>query len=63
VLLGVYTVVMVLVLAGTHNDPGARLNDVGTRFMTLVVWGLGVAALLPLWTQQARAFFAAWGKR
>jgi hypothetical protein len=63
VLLGVYTVVMLLVLAGTHNDPGARLNDVGTRFLTLVVWGLGVAALIPLWTQQARAFFAAWGRR
>jgi hypothetical protein len=63
VLLGVYTVVMLLVLAGTHNDAGARLNDVGTRFLTLVVWALGVAALIPLWTQQARAFFAAWGKR
>jgi len=56
VLLGIYTVVMLFVLGGTHNDPGAR-------FLTLLVWSLGVAALIPLWTRQAGAFFAAWGKR
>jgi len=54
VLFGVYTVVMLLVLGGT---------DHGAKFFTLLVWALGVAALIPLWSQQARAFFAAWGKR
>jgi hypothetical protein len=54
-LLGVYTVVMLFVLVGTHNDPGAQ-------FFTLLVWVLGVAAVIPLWTQQARDFFATWGR-
>jgi hypothetical protein len=49
-------VVMLLVLLRTHNDPSAR-------FTTLVAWALGVAAVIPLWTQQARAFFDTWGKR
>jgi len=56
VLLGLYTVVMLLVLARTHNDPGAR-------FTTLLTWAFGVAAAIPLWTQQARAFFDTWRKR
>ena len=54
VLLGVYTVVMLLVLGGT---------DHGARFVSLLVWVLGLAAVIPLWTQQARAFFATWGRR
>jgi Protein kinase domain len=56
VLLGLYTVVMLLVLLRTHNDPGAR-------FTTLLAWAFGVAAAIPLWTQQARDFFSAWGRR
>ncbi len=55
VLLGIYTLVLLSVLVVTHDDPGAR-------FLTLLVWVLGVAATVPLWTQQARAFFATWGK-
>ena len=47
---------MLLVLFGTHHDPGAQ-------FTTLVVWALGVAAVIPLWSQQARDFFHAWRKR
>ena len=54
-LLGVYTIVMLFVLVGTHNDAGAQ-------FFTLLVWVLGVAAVIPLWTQQARDFFATWGR-
>jgi hypothetical protein len=56
VLLGLYTVIMLVVLARTHTDPGAR-------FTTLVTWALGVAAVIPLWTQTAREFFATWRKR
>jgi len=56
VLAGIYTVITLLVLLGTHNDPGAH-------FMTIVVWVLGVAATVPLWTQQARAFFDTWRGR
>jgi hypothetical protein len=55
VLLCLYTVVMLFVLVGTHNDPGAR-------FFTLLTWVLGVAAVIPLWTRQARDFFATWGR-
>jgi hypothetical protein len=56
VLLGIYTLVLLSVLVSTKGDPGAQ-------FLTLLVWALGVAATVLLWTQQARAFFAAWGKR
>ncbi len=55
VLLAGYTIVMLLVVLGTH-DPGAR-------FSTLLVWALGLAAVIPLWTQPARQFFEAWRKR
>jgi hypothetical protein len=56
VLLAGYTIVMLLVVLGTHNDPGAR-------FGTLLAWALGLAAVIPLWTQPARQFFEAWRKR
>jgi hypothetical protein len=55
VLLGIYTLVTLLVLLSTHGDPGAR-------FVTVVVWALGLAAVIPLWTQHAREFFYAWRK-
>jgi hypothetical protein len=55
VLLAIYSVCALLVLLGTHNDPAPQ-------FTTLVVWALGVAAVIPLWSQQARDFFRAWGK-
>ena len=56
VLLGIYTLVLLSVLANTHGAPGAQV-------LTLLVWALGVAAAVPLWTQQARAFFDTWRKR
>jgi hypothetical protein len=56
VLLGVYTFVLLFFLVGTTNDPGAR-------FFNILVWVLGVAAVIPLWTRQARDFFATWGRR
>jgi hypothetical protein len=56
VLLGIYSICTLLVVFGTHND-------LGPQFTTLVVWGLGVAAVIPLWSQQAREFFYAWRRR
>ena len=56
VLLGIYSVCTLLVLFGTHHDPGPQ-------FTTLVVWALGVATVFPLFSQQARDFFYAWRKR
>ena len=56
VLLAVYTIVTLVVAFGTKGDPGAR-------FTTLLVWLLGIAALVPLWSRQAREFFNAWRKR
>ncbi len=56
VLLVIYTVCMLLVLFGTHRDPGPQ-------FTTFVVWALGVAAVIPLFSQEARDFFFAWRKR
>jgi serine/threonine kinase PknH len=56
VLLGSYTVVMLLLAFRTHNDPGARVA-------TLLAWILGIAAATSLWTQQAREFFGHWRRR
>ncbi len=56
VLLGIYSVCTLIVLFGTKRDPGPQ-------FTTVVVWALGVAAVIPLFSQQARDFFQAWRKR
>lgn len=54
-LLCIYSIVLLIVMFGTHNDAGAR-------FTAFVVWGLGLAAVIPLWSQQARVFYFAWRK-
>ncbi len=56
VLLGIYSLCTLTVVFGTHRDPGAQ-------FTTVVVWAIGVATIIPLWSQQARDFFYAWRKR
>jgi serine/threonine protein kinase len=55
VLLAIYSVCTLFVLLGTHRDPAPQ-------FTTVVVWALGAAAVIPLWSQQARDFFRAWGR-
>ena len=54
-LLGVYSICTLLVVFKTNNDPGAE-------FTTIVVWALGLAAVIPLWSQRAREFFDTWRK-
>jgi len=56
VLLVIYTVLMLMVFVNTTNDSGAR-------FTAFLVWILGLAAVIPLWSRQAREFFSAWRKR
>ncbi|MGH3207540.1 MAG: hypothetical protein ACRDNO_07250, partial [Trebonia sp.] len=56
VLLAIYSVCTLIVLFGTHRDPGPQ-------FTTVVVWAIGVAAVIPLWSRQARDFCYAWRKR
>jgi hypothetical protein len=56
VLIGIYTIVLLLVLVNTHNDPGAD-------YTSLLVWVFGLAAAIPLWSHRARDFFYAWRKR
>lgn len=53
VVLGMDTVGLLVVLIGTQNDPKVRVTS-------LIVWMIGVAATIPLWSRQARKFFAAW---
>jgi drug/metabolite transporter (DMT)-like permease len=55
-LLAIYSICALLVLFVSHGDPGAQ-------FTTIVVWAIVVAAVIPLWSQQARDFFYAWRKR
>jgi hypothetical protein len=52
----IYTLIMAFVLARTHDDAAAR-------FLTVATWLLGVGAVIPLWSQQAKAFFEAWRRR
>jgi hypothetical protein len=56
VLLVIYTVCTLFVVFGTHRDPGPQ-------FTSVLVWAIGVATVIPLWSQQARDFFLAWRKR
>ena len=55
-LLAVYSICTLIVVFGTHRDPGPQ-------FTTVLVWAIGVATVIPLWSQQARDFFYAWRKR
>jgi hypothetical protein len=50
-LLGLDTAGLLVVLLGTHNDPGVRAT-------TVIIWIIGLAATILLWGRQARDFFA-----
>jgi hypothetical protein len=50
-LLVLYTTGALVVLLGTHNDPGVRAT-------TIIIWIIGLAATILLWGRQARDFFA-----
>ena len=54
-LLGIYSICTLLVVFKTRNDSNVE-------FTTIVVWALGLAAVIPLWSQQAREFFDTWRK-
>jgi hypothetical protein len=56
VLLAVYSVCALLVAFGTNHNAGPQN-------ITAVVWAIGVAAIIPLWSQRARDFFFAWRRR
>jgi len=56
VLLVLDTASLLTVLLATHNDPGVKAAS-------LVVWILGLAAVIPLWGRQASNFFLTWRRR
>ena len=56
VLLALDTASLLAVLLATHNDPGVMTASV-------LVWIIGLAAVIPLWGRQASNFFLAWRKR
>ncbi|HEX7163048.1 MAG TPA: protein kinase [Trebonia sp.] len=56
VLLGIYSLCVLSVVFGTKHDPGPQL-------LTIAVWAIGIATVIPLSSQQARDFFYAWRKR
>ena len=53
VLLALNTASALTVLLATHND-------VGVKTTSLLVWIVGLAATIPLWSRQATNFFRAW---
>jgi hypothetical protein len=57
VVLAAYSICLLLVVFDTKN------NNPGAEFTTLVVWALGVATVIPLWSHQAREFFSTWRKQ
>jgi hypothetical protein len=52
-LLGLDTVGLLIVLLGTHNDPGVQAT-------TVIIWIIGLAATILLWGRQAGDFFASY---
>jgi hypothetical protein len=50
-LFGLDTAGLLIVLLGTHNDPGVHAT-------TVIIWIIGLAATTLLWGRQARDFFA-----
>ena len=50
-LLGLDTAGLLVILLGTSNDPTVR-------FTTVIIWIIGLGAIIPLWGRQARDFFA-----
>jgi Protein kinase domain len=56
VLLVLDTASLLTVLLATHNDPGVKTAS-------LLIWIIGLAAVIPLWGRQASNFFLAWRKR
>jgi uncharacterized membrane protein len=56
VLLALDTACLLTVMIGTHNDPGVKAAS-------LVVWIIGLSAVIPLWGRQASNFFLAFRKR
>jgi hypothetical protein len=56
VLLVAYSICALIVLTRSDNAPGVL-------FTTVLVWVIGVATVVPLWTRQASEFFAAWRRR
>jgi serine/threonine protein kinase len=55
ILLALDTAGLLTVLLATHNDPAVKAAS-------LVVWILGLAAVVPLWGRQASNFFLSWRK-
>jgi serine/threonine protein kinase len=56
VLLVLDTASLLTVMLATHNDPGVKAAS-------LVVWIIGLSAVIPLWGRQASNFFLAFRKR
>jgi hypothetical protein len=50
-LFGLDTAGLLIVLLGTHNDPGVQATSI-------IIWLIGLVATIPLWGRQARDFFA-----
>jgi hypothetical protein len=50
-LFGLDTAGLLIVLLGTHNDPGVQATSI-------IIWLIGLTATIPLWGRQARDFFA-----
>lgn len=55
-LLAIYSVCALIVVIGTHHDPGPR-------FATIAVWAIGLVTAALLWSAPARSFFAMSGER
>jgi len=55
VLLGAYSICTLIVLFASNHD-------ISVQFTTAVVWAIGLATVIPMWSHQARDFFLTWRK-
>jgi serine/threonine protein kinase len=57
------TILLAIHTVGMLIDMVLLNGEVGVKATSAVIWGIGLAAVVLLWSQDSRAFFRAWRKR
>lgn len=57
------TVLLAIHTVGMLSDMVLLKGEVGVKTTSAVIWGIGLAAVIMLWSGEAGAFFRSWGRR
>lgn len=60
---GAGTVLLAIHTVGMLTDLVLLKDEVGVKATSAVIWGIGLAAVIMLWSQESGAFFQAWRRR